>query len=91
MLTIDRDDLSGASTQALLALHLKGMHENSPPGAVFALDWLGLKAPGVTVWTARRDGEMLGMAAPTDRANSSPCGRGPTRCGRESPRPCSNA
>ncbi len=63
MPTIERDDLSGASTQALLALHLKGMHETSPPGAVFALDWSGLTAPGVVVWTARRAGETIGMAA----------------------------
>lgn len=66
MLTIEEDDLSSESTRALLALHLRGMHENSPPGAVFALDFSGLKARGVTVWTAQRDGETIGMAALKD-------------------------
>ena len=63
MLSIERDDLSSESTRLLLAQHLRGMHENSPPGAVFALDFSGLTAPGVTLWTARRDGETIGMAA----------------------------
>jgi len=46
------DDLSGQQTRALLALHLAGMHENSPPEAVFALDISGLQAPEVMVWSA---------------------------------------
>lgn len=58
MLTIREDDLSGPATRALLALHLSGMHANSPPGHVFALDLSGLWAPNVTVWTAW-DGQML--------------------------------
>lgn len=63
MINIRQDDLSGAATQALLALHLAGMHATSPPGSVFALDLSGLRAPGVTVWTAWRDGELAGIAA----------------------------
>jgi putative acetyltransferase len=43
------DDLSGAATQDLLALHLRGMHANSPPGSVFALDLSGLRHPAVSV------------------------------------------
>jgi putative acetyltransferase len=39
------------------------MHANSPPGAVSALDLSGLRAPGVSVWTARRDGRVAGIAA----------------------------
>jgi len=39
------DDLTGEKMQALLALHLRGMHENSPPDQVFALDLSGLKLP----------------------------------------------
>ena len=42
---IHQDDLSGEQTKALLGLHLAGMHANSPPGHVFALDLSGLKAP----------------------------------------------
>lgn len=63
---IREDDLSGEPTRALLALHLAGMHANSPPGHVFALDLSGLKAPGVTVWTAWRDGEVAGVGALKD-------------------------
>src|SRR6476469_4911232 len=32
------DDLSGDATRALIAAHLSGMHEASPPESVFALD-----------------------------------------------------
>ena len=66
MLTIEEDDLSSATTQELLALHLRGMNDNSPPGAVFALDLSGLRSPDVTFWTARRSGETVGMAALKD-------------------------
>ena len=52
MFDIRADDLSGQATRDLLAYHLAGMHANSPPGSVFALDFSGLKAPGVCVWTA---------------------------------------
>jgi putative acetyltransferase len=57
------DDLSSAQTRALLRLHLSGMHANSPPGHVFALDLSGLKAPDVTVWSAWADDAILGIGA----------------------------
>lgn len=57
------DDLTGAETQHLLRLHLAGMHAASPPGHVFALDLSGLRAPGVTVWTARAAGRVAAIAA----------------------------
>ena len=63
---IREDDLEGAATRALLALHLAGMRENSPPGHVFALDLSGLRAPGVTVWTAWDGGRILGVGALRD-------------------------
>jgi putative acetyltransferase len=63
VLDIREDDLSGAPVRALLALHLEGMRGSSPPGHSFALDLSGLRAPGVTVWSAW-DGEALaGIAA----------------------------
>jgi len=34
MYEIRKDDLSGDATRALLALHLAGMHDTSPPGSV---------------------------------------------------------
>lgn len=52
MFVIREDDMSNRRTRDLLALHLSGMHDNSPPDAVFALDLAGLQAPEVTVWSA---------------------------------------
>lgn len=62
-LLVREDDLSGAQTQDLLRLHLAGMHASSPPGLSFALDLSGLKAPGVTVWTAWRGEAIAGIGA----------------------------
>lgn len=62
-LTIREDDLSNADTIELLRLHLEGMHANSPPGHVFALDLSGLKAPRVTVWSAWVGGRIAGIGA----------------------------
>jgi putative acetyltransferase len=63
MIAIRTDDLTGEPTRALLALHLAGMHASSPPGTVFALDLSGLQAPGITVWSAWRDGSIAGIGA----------------------------
>ena len=63
MLVIRQDDLSGDATRALLTLHLSGMHQNSPPGHVFALDLSGLQAPNVTVWTAWDGDSIAGIGA----------------------------
>jgi putative acetyltransferase len=60
---ICEDDLAGEQTRALLALHLAGMHASSPPGSVFALDLSGLRAPGVTVWSAWAGDRIAGIAA----------------------------
>jgi putative acetyltransferase len=57
------DDLSSPATQALLRLHLEGMHANSPPGHVFALDYSGLKAPDVKVWSAWDGDQICGIGA----------------------------
>ena len=63
MFVIRQDDLSGEATRALLALHLSGMHESSPPGHVFALDLSGLQTASVTVWTAWQLEEIAGIGA----------------------------
>lgn len=55
---IEPDDLSREPVRALVALHLAGMHENSPPDAVHALPLDKLLQPGVTFYTAW-DGETL--------------------------------
>lgn len=46
-----KDDLTGETTRALIARHLAGMHQNSPPESVHALDPSGLLRPGVTFWS----------------------------------------
>jgi len=56
-------NLDHPSVIALLRQHLTGMHKNSPPGSVFALDLTGLKAPDISFYTAWQDGELLGMGA----------------------------
>ena len=63
MLELREDDLSSALVRALLAIHLSGMHESSPPGHVFALDLSGLQTPDVTVWTAWDSDACAGIGA----------------------------
>lgn len=58
--TIDFED---AQVQALLRLHLAGMHANSPPGAVHALDRGGLDKPGVHFIGAWRNSALMGFGA----------------------------
>jgi putative acetyltransferase len=60
---IREDDLEGEAVRALLALHLSGMLAASPPEFSFALDLSGLKAPGITVWTAWDDETLVGVGA----------------------------
>jgi len=63
MFNVREDDLSGEATRRLLALHLAGMHANSPPHGVYALDLSGLKAPEVTVWSVWEADEVVGIGA----------------------------
>src|SRR6185503_4577030 len=65
-LSLRVDDLSSEQTRGLLAIHLAGMHENTPAGHVFALDLSGLQVPEVTVWTAWRGDAIAGIAALKD-------------------------
>jgi len=63
MFLIKEDDLTGEQTRALLAVHLAGMHANSPPGSVFALDLSGLQRPDVTVWGAWAGPQLASVGA----------------------------
>lgn len=65
-LQIQEDDLSGEPSRELLRLHLAGMHANSPPGHVFALDLSRLTTPNVTVWSAWSSGRIAGIGALKD-------------------------
>jgi putative acetyltransferase len=60
---IREDDLSGGAVRALVALHLAGMHETTPPEHVFALGIDGLNAPNVTFWSAWDGGRVAGIGA----------------------------
>lgn len=71
MFDIRADDLSGEAARALLAQHLRGMHENSPPGHVFALGLGGLKAPNVTVWSVWDRSSLAGIGALKDLGDGS--------------------
>jgi putative acetyltransferase len=57
------DDLAGAAIRALLAEHLRSMHQLSPPGSVHALDLGALLKPEITFWTVWSQGQLLGCGA----------------------------
>ncbi len=61
MLSFREDDLTGAEIRKLVAHHLRGMEENSPPGTCSAFDIDALKQPGVTLWSAWEGTKLAGM------------------------------
>lgn len=63
MFEIRQDDLASGPTRELLRIHLAGMHANSPPAAVMALDLTGLHDPAVTVWSVWADDAIAGIGA----------------------------
>lgn len=60
---ISVDDPARADVTALLTEHLADMYASSPACSVHALDVDALQAPGLTFWTARLDGVLLGCGA----------------------------
>jgi putative acetyltransferase len=60
---IRQDDLFGSPTRELIARHLRGMQENSPPESVHAFDIDQLRDPAVTFWSAWIDGNIAGCGA----------------------------
>ncbi|MBS4073856.1 GNAT family N-acetyltransferase [Ameyamaea chiangmaiensis] len=56
-------DFDDPATRDLLALHLSGMHANTPSAYVFALDLNGLQAPDMAVWTAWFGDTIAGVGA----------------------------
>lgn len=62
-MNVELGDLDSVDVRDLLREHLAGMHANSPPGSVFALDLSGLKAKPVTFWTVREGTELMGCGA----------------------------
>ena len=56
-------DFDDHRVKALLTRHLEGMHANSPPGHVFALDWSGLQKPEISFYTLWEGEDLLGFGA----------------------------
>lgn len=57
------DDPTRPEVLALLEEHLADMFATSPAESVHALDAVSLAGPGMTFWTLRDDGAVLGTAA----------------------------
>ena|ERR1700694_848454 len=62
-LTIGFDDPRSEDVRALLQAHLAFSRSVTPPEYSFALDIDGLLDPGVTFFSARRDGVLVGAGA----------------------------
>ncbi len=60
---ITADDPRTPDIRELLARHLAYMKSQSPPENVFALGEGGLLDPAVTLYSYRRDGQLLGIGA----------------------------
>jgi len=57
------DDLTSPAVQALVSLHLAGMHESSPPESVHALGLERLRDSRITVWSAWDGDDLLAIGA----------------------------
>uniref|UniRef100_UPI0031B59EBC GNAT family N-acetyltransferase n=1 Tax=Luteimonas sp. 4-12 TaxID=2027406 RepID=UPI0031B59EBC len=62
-LTIRRDPLDDPRVIALLQFHRHDMTLHSPAASIHALDVAGLRAPGLTFWSAWRGDDLLGCGA----------------------------
>ncbi len=56
MFTIKTDDLTHPAVQALVAYHISGMLQQSPPESSHALDVQKLRNPTVTFWSVWEGG-----------------------------------
>ena len=57
------NDLASTDVIQLLQEHLDHMHATSPAESVHALDVGSLAGNGITFWSVRDDGEILGCGA----------------------------
>ncbi|MEJ7776725.1 MAG: GNAT family N-acetyltransferase [Sphingomicrobium sp.] len=57
------DDLDSPDVQALLELHFASMRSISPPDACHVLPRDALRDAGLTFWSMREDGRLLGIGA----------------------------
>jgi GrpB-like predicted nucleotidyltransferase (UPF0157 family)/GNAT superfamily N-acetyltransferase len=63
---IKTGDFDDQRVKALLTRHLEGMHANSPPGQVFALDCSGLQKPEISFYALWEGEDLLGFGALKD-------------------------
>ncbi|HYI42568.1 MAG TPA: GNAT family N-acetyltransferase [Sphingomicrobium sp.] len=61
--TFHADDLDSGDVTALLDFHFKSMRANSPPDACHVLPADSLREPGLTFWSVRENGRLLGVGA----------------------------
>lgn len=62
-ITIHKGELDHDDVQQLLALHVEAMHAHSPPDACHVLPGTALAHPSITFFTAREDGQLIGIGA----------------------------
>jgi putative acetyltransferase len=62
-LTFHAGDLDSPDVGALLDFHCAEMRAISPPDACHVLPAIGLRDPAVTFWSAREEGELVGVGA----------------------------
>ncbi|MFD0412055.1 GNAT family N-acetyltransferase [Kitasatospora sp. NPDC127116] len=60
---ITTDDLSGPEIARFLDEHVQQMRAISPPESTHALDLDALRRPGITFWSVRDDGVLVGCGA----------------------------
>ncbi|EEZ7683956.1 TPA: GNAT family N-acetyltransferase, partial [Escherichia coli] len=63
MFTIKTDDLTHPAVQALVAYHISGMLQQSPPESSHALDVQKLRNPKVTFWSVWEGEQLAGIGA----------------------------
>jgi putative acetyltransferase len=62
-LVISQEDPFTPDVKSLLQTHLDFCHEVTPAAHSYALDVEKLRAPGITVFAARKEGALLGVGA----------------------------
>lgn len=65
-LRLQRDDLTGEATQALVASHLADMNETSPEDSCHALGVAELQGEDVVFWSAWRGDRLAGVGGTKD-------------------------
>ena len=61
--TFHAGDLESPDVLQLLDLHFAAMRASSPPEACHVLPIDGLRDPALTFWSAREDGDLVGIGA----------------------------